>query len=51
MQKVRKNNNFLGVLGDSMQNKSYLHVEDCISALATVAENFDSGSNIQPWYI
>jgi UDP-glucose 4-epimerase len=46
MQKLTKNNAFLEVLGDGMQNKSYLHVDDCISALTTAEEKFDSGVQI-----
>jgi UDP-glucose 4-epimerase len=34
IQKLRKNPNELEILGDGTQNKSYLHVEDCLEGIA-----------------
>jgi UDP-glucose 4-epimerase len=38
-QKLKKNPKELEILGDGNQDKSYLHVEDCVSATITAFEN------------
>ena len=39
--KLKKNPKELEILGDGNQDKSYLHVEDCVSATITAFENQD----------
>lgn len=39
IQKLRKNNEKLEVLGDGKQSKSYIHVSDCVSGLIFSAKN------------
>ncbi len=46
MQKLEKNHNQLEILGDGTQNKSYLHIEDCVSALTLLAEKAEAGVQI-----
>jgi UDP-glucose 4-epimerase len=46
IQKLRKNQTCLEVLGDGTQNKSYIYVEDCVSALVIAAERFNCGVQI-----
>ena len=41
-----KNNNQLRVLGDGYQNKSYLHVSDCIEAIFLSIKKFNKKVNI-----
>jgi len=42
VKKLRSNPGELEVLGDGRQTKSYLHVSDCVSALAEISKHLDS---------
>ncbi len=46
VKKLEKNPEELEVLGDGSQNKSYLHVEDCVGAILYAAENSREKVNI-----
>ena len=41
VRKLRLNPHFLEVLGDGKQNKSYLHIEDCIRAILLAYQSLD----------
>lgn len=45
-EKLLKDSNKLLILGDGKQRKSYLYVKDCVRAMITVIEKYDSGLNI-----
>ena len=45
VKKLIKNPNFLPILGDGEQRKSYLHIKDCISAVQNISKKvFEIGS-------
>jgi len=44
--KLRKNANLLEVLGDGKQEKSYLHVSECVDAILFLIENSEEKVNI-----
>ncbi|MDW5548936.1 NAD-dependent epimerase/dehydratase family protein [Methanosarcina sp.] len=46
VKKLRKNSNLLEILGDGKQEKSYLHVLECIDAILFVIENSKEKVNI-----
>jgi len=46
VNKLRKNSNLLEILGDGKQEKSYLHVLECIDAILFVIENSKEKVNI-----
>ncbi len=46
VKKLRKNSNLLEILGDGKQEKSYLHVLECIDAILFVIENSYEKVNI-----
>lgn len=46
IQKLEKDQNHLEILGDGTQNKSYLHIEDCVSALTLLEDRDELGVNI-----
>lgn len=45
--KLKKNSKELTILGDGMQQKSYLHVSDCIDATILIGDNLQ---NQEKWY-
>ncbi len=45
IQKLQENPETLTILGDGRQEKSYLHVEDCVDAMIHVVENGDDDMN------
>jgi UDP-glucose 4-epimerase len=45
IQKLQENPETLTILGDGRQEKSYLHVEDCVDAMIHVVENGDDTLN------
>jgi len=45
IKKLKANPRMLEILGDGTQKKSYLHVEDCISAILHVTNNFLEGED------
>jgi len=46
IQKLRKNSNLLEILGDGKQEKSYLHVSECVDAILFLIENREEKVNI-----
>jgi UDP-glucose 4-epimerase len=40
LKKLKQNPNSLEVLGDGTQSKSYIHISDCISAIAVIVSHF-----------
>jgi len=46
IRKLREDPDRLVILGDGRQEKSYLHVEDCVDAMSHVVENADRDLNI-----
>ena len=44
-RKLRKNPKVLDVLGDGHQQKSYLHVSDCVAAILTAIDRVDPKNN------
>ena len=40
IKKLRANNKFLEVLGDGTQNKSYVHISDCVEATLFATQSF-----------
>ncbi|MCP4763034.1 MAG: NAD-dependent epimerase/dehydratase family protein [archaeon] len=46
-KKLKENPNELTILGDGMQQKSYLHVSDCVDATICLGNNL---SNQEKWY-
>jgi UDP-glucose 4-epimerase len=46
MNKLRNNSSSLEILGDGKQNKSYLHVYDCVEAIIFAKENSNEMVNI-----
>jgi UDP-glucose 4-epimerase len=46
IKKLRKNANLLEILGDGKQEKSYLHVSECIDAILFLIENSKEKVNI-----
>ncbi|MFB6243350.1 MAG: NAD-dependent epimerase/dehydratase family protein [Halobaculum sp.] len=45
VQKLQENPETLTILGDGRQEKSYLHVEDCVDAMCHVVEHADADLN------
>jgi len=45
IKRLKANPRMLEILGDGTQKKSYLHVEDCISAILHVTNNFLEGED------
>jgi UDP-glucose 4-epimerase len=41
VRKLRLNPHFLEILGDGKQNKSYLHIDDCIAAILLAYQSLD----------
>ncbi len=46
IKKLRKNSNLLEILGDGKQEKSYLHVSECVDAILFLIENGQEKVNI-----
>lgn len=46
IKKLRKNSNLLEILGDGKQEKSYLHVSECVDAILFLIENSQEKVNI-----
>ncbi|MAV56046.1 MAG: nucleoside-diphosphate sugar epimerase [Candidatus Pelagibacter sp.] len=46
VKKLKKNKNFIKVLGDGNQKKSYLHVSDCLKAIDKSIKNCNQKINI-----
>jgi len=46
VRKLREDPETLVILGDGRQEKSYMHVEDCVEAISHVVENADERMNI-----
>jgi len=46
IQKLQKNSDMLEILGDGKQEKSYLHVSECVEAILFLIENSDEKVNI-----
>ena len=45
IQKLREDPSELEILGDGRQEKSYMHIEDCVEAMCYVVENADDSLN------
>jgi UDP-glucose 4-epimerase len=45
IHKLREDPSELEILGDGRQEKSYMHIEDCIDAMCYVVENADAAMN------
>lgn len=45
LKKIKKTPNSLEVLGDGNQEKSYIHVTDCLSGIAVAAERFQNANS------
>ena len=46
IEKLRADPDRLEVLGDGRQEKSYLHIDDCVDAMTTVVESTDAPVNV-----
>lgn len=46
IRKLKKNSNLLEIMGDGKQEKSYLHVSECVNAILFLIENSDEKINI-----
>jgi len=46
IKKLRNNDNLLEILGDGKQEKSYLHVSECVNAILFLIENSEEKVNI-----
>jgi UDP-glucose 4-epimerase len=46
IEKLKKDSKSLEILGDGMQSKSYLHVEQCVDAMSFAIENSNNNVNI-----
>lgn len=45
IQKLREDPSELEILGDGRQEKSYMHIEDCVAAMCYVVENAEGAMN------
>lgn len=45
IHKLRKNPSKLEILGDGRQEKSYMHIDDCVDAMCYVVQDADDGMN------
>lgn len=46
IDKLKKNNKFLEILGDGKQTKSYLHVDDCIEGVLSIVDKTEGEVNV-----